>query len=103
MSVDLFYDYIIKGSSEELARFVENHIENGYFRVESLGVEYPEDIDGRNPYDPQEIIDKGICEIKIHLLIVYRMHFENQHVEEDILNAMRELYPDLEITREFVG
>lgn len=103
MSADLLYEYKIKGASEELARFVENHIENGYFRVESLGVEYPENIDDRNPYDAQEIMDKGIGEISIRLLIVYRMHFENQHVEEDILNAMRELYPDLEITRKFIG
>lgn len=103
MSVDFYEDYILKGKSEDLARFVKNHIFNGIFDPHSLEIEdYPEPLDYKNPHDAQTIIDRGITEIRLRLLIVKRMHFKNQYIEKDIFSAMQRQYPELEITRKYM-
>lgn len=103
MSVDFYEDYVLKGKSEDLARFVENHIQNGLFNPHSLDIEYyPEPLHYKNPHDPQVILDRGITEIRLRLLIVIRMHFDNQHIKDDILSAMQRQYPELEITSHYM-
>ena len=102
MSVDLFYDYIFKGNSETLAQLVEKHFSMNYFCSESLGVDYPECFDYTNPLSPEEIRSQDINEIKIRMLIVFRAHFIDQHIDETLVEAFKNQYPDLEISRHYV-
>ncbi|MBR5504623.1 MAG: hypothetical protein IKV87_09330 [Methanobrevibacter sp.] len=102
MSLDLFYDYVFKGKSEDLRDVVEEHFDEEYFFPQSLGIDYPESFFYSNPYDSEEIIDQGINELRIRVLVVKRLNFTNQNVEWDVLNEFKNKYPDLEIDLEFI-
>lgn len=100
MSIDIFYDYKFKGDSEELARIVDEHFSFGYFFAQSLGISYPESLYFELQYDSKEIIEKDISEMTITILIVKRMHFDIQDIEEWIYEGFRDQYPDLEVSIE---
>ncbi|MDO5819672.1 MAG: hypothetical protein Q4P11_04990 [Methanobrevibacter sp.] len=103
MSVDIFYDFIFKGESEELARLVDEQFDERWFYPQSLGIDYPESFSYWNSHDRDEIINDEITELNVRILVVKRMHFTNQSIEYDIYDEFKRQYPDLEIERIYVG
>lgn len=98
MSLIYTCKYVIKGKPAELAEFAENHINNrGRFDLNSLGIDYPEYFDDENPYGPRLIMRYGITELNIWLTVVKRSAFKRQFVEDDIFEAIKERYPNLEV------
>lgn len=97
MSVTYTCRYVIKGKPAELAAFVGHHIHHGRFDLNSLGIDYPEYFDDENPYDPRQIMKYGITELNIWLTVVKRNATKRQFVEEDIYEAIKEKYPNLEV------
>ena len=98
MSVDIAYEYTLKGENKDLAEFVEKTISEDTFNPETLGIEYPEYGDAINPLHAKEILENEIKEIKIYVWVVYRRQFENGCVEEDIYEAMKSQFPHLEVS-----
>lgn len=102
MSVDLFYSYVFKGNSKDLADLVRNHFTSNYGFPDSL-VDYPESLSYTKQYSAEQIIDEEITEMTVRVLVVKRHQFTNQFIEEDILAEMQNQYPDLEITMVYSG
>ena len=103
MSVDMFCDYIFKGNSQELAKLLEYHFSEDDFFTESLGIEYPESFSYWLPCSPKEIMDKGLTELTVRILIVKRWRYGKPDLQEDLLDEFRKQYPDLEIDMEYIG
>lgn len=101
MSIDIFYDYKFKGKSEDLARMLRDHFSWGYFFAPSLGISYPESLSFDLQYGPERIIDEGITEMTVTILIIKRMHFDIQDIEDLIYEEFRNQYPNLEVSYEF--
>lgn len=101
MSIDIYYDYKFKGNSEDLARMLREHFSWEYFFAQSLGIPYPESLFFELQYGPERIIEEDITEMTVTILIIKRMHFDIQDIEDLIYDEFRNQYPNLEVSYEF--
>lgn len=97
MSVSVRFEYRLKGKSDDLAKFVQKHTSDGCFCPETLGIDYPEEMDLEKCDNPQDITDHNLKEIRILFSIVYRRHFSNSSVQDDIYEEISKQYPNLEV------